>query len=34
MALMAWLSGFNSLESALEPGLRDSLTLLMGGLAS
>lgn len=32
MSLMTWLSGFNTLETALDPVLKSSLELLMTGL--
>ena len=32
MALMSWLGGFNTLETALDPLLRSSLELIMDGL--
>jgi AcrR family transcriptional regulator len=32
MSLMTWLSGFNTLETALDPMLKSSLDLLMTGL--
>jgi AcrR family transcriptional regulator len=32
MSLMTWLGGFNTLETALDPGLRLSLELIMTGL--
>ena len=32
-ALMTWLSGFATLEAALEPGLRDALSLQIRGLS-
>ena len=34
MALMMWLSGFSTLESALDPMLRSSLELIMDGMAT
>lgn len=33
MALMSWLGGFNTLETALDPLLRSSLELVIDGLA-
>jgi AcrR family transcriptional regulator len=34
MSLMTWLTGFNSLETALDPLLRSTMDLLMEGLAA